>query len=47
MRDGETVLVLATTVKAPPPLTHIAVTDRRSVAPATEITPDGAGQGDS
>ncbi|MBO2457811.1 DUF4041 domain-containing protein [Actinomadura violacea] len=45
LRDGETVLALATTVKALPTLTHIAVTDRRILGfSAAELAKEGPRQ---
>jgi hypothetical protein len=42
LRDGETLLALATTVKALPTLTHIAVTDRRILGfRAAELAKEG------
>ena len=45
LRDGERVLALATTVKALPTLTHIAVTDRRILGfSAAELAKEGPRQ---
>ncbi|MEU9016070.1 DUF4041 domain-containing protein [Actinomadura sp. NPDC048394] len=45
LRDGETVLALATTVKALPTLTHIAVTDRRILGfSAADLAKEGPRQ---